>query len=664
MQSIGILKDLILLFAVGTGMIFAFHRLRLPPIVAFLATGVLCGPSVLGLVDDTQKIDVLAQIGVVLLLFTVGLEFSLEKIEKLKWFLIIGGGVQVAATTGVASLVMTALGWPGPEAVLFGMLASFSSMALVIRLVAERGEVDTPYGRSALAILAFQHLAVVPMVVITPILAGQKGGASLFLAGAKGVAFLALAGLASRYLIPVVFRLAVGTRRREVFMITVALLCLGTAALSDWAGLSLALGALIAGLLLSQSEYSQQALGDVAPFREVFNGFFFISVGLLVNVHFLAANAWAVLATTLGIILLKALTAGSVPLLLGHPLRVAAATGLTLAQVGGLSFVLAASGRSVGLLDAHAEQIFLSSAVVTMVLTPWLQALGSKLYRQTERPWNWSLPWRALTEAPARGSSELRDHVVVAGLDLNGRNVTKVLAGAGIPYVVVDVNPSTVAAERKRGTPVFFGDATSPETLELLGVGRARVLVVAFSDPASARRVISTAARLNPGLRVVARTRHASEVRTVLALGAKDVIPDDFETSIEISTRVLSTYLVPRAEVERYVRELRRDAYQMLREVNVCVSPSECLQDLLQEMSVATVRVAAGSSLAGKTVVEAALRSRTGATIVALGKEGTFLPNPSADEPLAPGTVAVVLGTPSQLSAAGALFSDGSTASM
>jgi monovalent cation:H+ antiporter-2, CPA2 family len=653
-----ILGDLLVLFAFSVGMVVVFHHLRLPPIVAFLATGVLCGPSGLGLIRAIEDVEVLAEIGVVLLLFTVGLEFSLEKVEKLRWFLIVGGGVQVAATAALSALGLAALGWDWPQAVFFGMLVSLSSTAIVIRLVTEGGEVDTPYGRSALAILIFQDLCIVPMVLATPALAGKSADAPLLVVGLKAAAFLAAAGLASRYLVPLLFRLAVGTRRREVFVLSVVLLCVGAAWLSAWAGLSLALGAFIAGLLLSQSEYSHQALGDVLPFREVFIGFFFVSVGLLVDLQFVTSHPLLVLATAAGIVVLKALVAGCVPLLLGHPLRVAAATGLSLAQVGEFSFVLAGAGSEVGLLDPASQQAFLASAVATMALTPWLHKVGTRLYRRTGGPWAWSLSWRAVGQSP-EGAPEFRDHVVIVGFGLNGRNLTRVLSSANIPYVAIDVNASAIAEERSRGTPIFYGDATSPETLEHAGVRRARVLVVAISDPPSTRRVVALAIRLNPRLHVIARTRYVAEVHPILSLGAEDVIPEEFETSIEIFARVLGAYLIPRHEVEHYVREVRSDAYEMLREFDASAHPKAGVRGLLESLDFEAVRVLEGSPVAGKTLREAALRTLTGATVVALRRNGDLVPNPEASERLDVGAVAVLLGRPEQLSAAAPLFGAG-----
>jgi len=656
----GILSDILILLGLSVVVTVVFHRFGLPPIVGFLLTGVLCGPGGLGLVKDAHEVEVLAELGVVLLLFTVGIELSLDKLLRLRWMLLLGGGLQVGLTAGLAALLALLAGIPWPKAVFLGMLVSLSSTAIVLRVVSDRGEMDTPYGRACVAILIFQDLCIVPMVLLTPFLAGKAEGlAAVGWVALKAVLFVAGAVLASRYAVPWLFRLVVRTRRREVFVLTVAGLCLGAAWASAQVGLSLALGAFIAGLILSQSEYGVQALGDALPFREVFNSLFFISVGLLLDVRTVAdAPAW-VLGSVAAIILLKTLTAGGATLLLGYPLRVAAAAGLSLAQIGEFSFVLSRSGVETGLLGRRFDQIFLATAVVTMALTPWLHRAGLWAQSRSGHLASWRLPFLKKETPTAPAAHHLEDHVVIVGYGMNGRNLSRVLASVGIAYVAVEMNPFTVRAERKRHVPILYGDATDPETLAHAGLARARVLVIAISDAAATRRVAALANRAAPQAHVIARTRYVQEVGPLLGLGAHLVIPEEFETSVEIFAQVLHRYLVPRDVVENCIREVRKDAYEVLRDPAPPSPSRDRLDRLLSDVAFETYRVEAGASATGMSLAGSQLRTRTGATLVALQKgSGPLLSNPDPSALLEQGDLVMLLGSASQLAAAADLFRD------
>lgn len=662
MPDPGILSDILVLLALSVGITVVFHRLGLPPIVGFLLTGVVCGPGGLGLVKDAHQVEVLAEFGVVLLLFTVGIELSLEKLVRLRWMLLLGGGLQVGLTAGLAALLAQTAGIAGPKAVFLGMLVSLSSTAIVLRIVSDRGEMDTAYGRACVAILIFQDLCIVPMVLLTPFLAGKAAGlAQAGWVAAKALAFVGGAVLAARYAVPWAFRLVVMTRRREVFVLTVAGLCLGAAWSSAQVGLSLALGAFIAGLILSQSEYGVQALGDALPFREVFNSLFFISVGLLLDVRTVShAPAW-VLGSVAAIVVLKTLTGAGATLVLGYPLRVAAAAGLALAQIGEFSFVLSRAGVEAGILGREFDQIFLAAAVVAMALTPWLHRAGLWALGTSGRLASWRLPFLGREEAAAvPAATDLRDHVVIVGYGMNGRNLSRVLASVGIPYVAVEMNPYTVRAEREKGVPILYGDATAPETLAHAGVARARVLVIAISDAAATRRVVALANRAAPQAHVIARTRYVQEVGPLQTLGAHQVIPEEFETSVEIFARVLHRYLVPRDVVERCIREVRKDAYEVLRDPALPAprpEGPEGLARLLSDVAFETFRVERGSPVAGRTLAGARLRSRTGATLVAVQKgSAPVVSNPDPKIALEPGDLAMLLGSPDQLAAAARLF--------
>ncbi len=651
------LRDLVVLFALAILVVIACYRIKIPPLVGFLITGVLAGPSALQLIRDQHSVEILAEVGVVLLLFSIGLEFSLESLLRLRSVLFLGGGLQVAVT-GVLSAAVAGLyfGLPLERAIFLGILIALSSTAIVLKLLADKAEVDSPQGRVALGILIFQDLCVVPIVIVMPLLAG-KGGDTFDVLSKLGMAALMVVGsvLGGRYAVPWILGQVVRTRSRETFLLVIIILCLGTAWLSSLAGLSLALGAFIAGLIISQSEYSHQALGEIIPFRDTFNSLFLISIGMLLDVRVFGDPASLLLGVA-AIVGVKALVSWGVTLILGYSFRVAVIVGLCLAQIGEFSFVLAKQGRGEGLVPDDVYQLFLAGAVITMILTPLLKALAPGLAglaapfvpRRLVKP-------KAMGLAPD-AARQVNDHVVIIGYGLNGRNLSQALKRVSIPYIVIEMNPETVAKEQKKGEPILYGDASSPEVLDAAGIRRARVLVIAVSDPSSIRRSTDLARRMHPGLHIIVRTRYLQEMQPLIDLGADEVVPEEFETSLEIFSRTLRKLLVPRDLVDRFVREARVNGYGVLRSPRAGPEDKEGAVSFLAGADMEVLRIEDGSPLAGKSLEQANLRRVTGATVLAIREGHEFHSNPPVSALLNPGTVAIVFGTPEQVAKAAEMF--------
>jgi CPA2 family monovalent cation:H+ antiporter-2 len=619
---------------------------------------VLCGPYGFGLIRNTHDVEALAEVGVLLLLFTVGIEFSVTQLVRLRTFLLLGGGVQVAGTVGLVALLGTAFGQPWPVALFIGMVVSLSSTALVLRTLSDGGETDTPHGKGMLAILIFQDLCIVPMVLLTPYLSGDGFTGSLPLVAAKALLFVGGAVIAARYVVPWLLEVVVNTRQREVFLLTVILLALGTAWASAAVGLSLALGAFIAGLVISESEYSHQALGEILPLREVFNSLFFISIGMLFDVRTLAREPVAVTGAIAAVLLIKGLVAGGVTLASGRPLRVAIIVGIGLAQIGEFSFVLSKVGLDAGLLDTRLNQIFLAVTVVTMAITPLSMRAAPRIATWIDGmvPVSWR---RAHGEPtlPDERIVDLADHVVIVGYGLNGRNLARVLQRSGIKFVVVDLNPETVRSERARGRPILYGDATREDILLHAGIARARVLVIAVSDAIATRTSVVTARRHNPALHILVRTRYVKEMEPLLALGTDEVVSEEFETSIEIFARVLRRYLVPRDVVDRMVDNIRQTGYEAMRTMPEGGIPAGTLGRFASGLTVDVVQVAPGCEMEARPLADTRLRQRTGVSIVGVQRAtGERLANPSGEDALEVGDVVLLIGRASQLAAAAALF--------
>jgi CPA2 family monovalent cation:H+ antiporter-2 len=567
MAELDFLRDLVVLFGASIVVVYGFNRLRLPAVVGFLVAGALLGPYGLDVVDDVARVEVFAEVGVVLLLFTIGVEFSLGQLRSLRT--VAGAGLlQIGSAIVLSALAAIAFGLPLNQGVFWGFLAAMSSTAVVLKMVTERGETNSPHGRLIIGILIVQDLAVVPMMVVTPVLGGlgEVGLLAVMWSVAKAVLAVLLILVAARYLVPRLLVEVVRSRSRELFVITIILVCLGIAWLSSLAGLSLALGAFIAGLIISESEYSHQAMAEILPFRDSFNSLFFISIGMLLDLRVLLAHPVLVMGLVVALAGGKMVTTVGAAVVTGYSWRAAVLTGIALAQIGEFSFILAKVGRRVGLLPGESFQVFLTVSVLTLLLTPFLVQASPRLARRAEalqRLRHW-LPERQ-TDPHGIPSRHLRDHTIVVGYGVNGRNLVQVLREIEIPFVVVDVDGETVRQEQKKGIPIVFGDITHPQVLRRLGIQDARALVLAISDPIATRRAVTVARQLSPAIHIIARTRYLREIEDLRATGADQVVPEEFETSIEIFSLVLQHYRMPARVIAEKAERIRQEGYALFR---------------------------------------------------------------------------------------------------
>jgi CPA2 family monovalent cation:H+ antiporter-2 len=660
-MEIPLLTDIVIILGLSIGILFVFLRLRMPALIGFFLTGVLAGPHGLGLVKAVHEVEVMAEIGVVLLLFTIGIEFSLNHLLRIKKSVLLGGSLQVLLTSLVTFLVSRHLGFPVGQSVFMGFLLSLSSTAIVLKMLQEKAEVDSPHGRTTLAILIFQDLVIVPMMLLTPLLAGASadlGGSILIMIG-KGVGVVALVILGAKWAVPFILYHIVGTRSRELFLFSVLGICLGVAWLTSAVGLSLSLGAFLAGLIISESEYSHQALGNILPFRDIFSGFFFVSIGMLLDVRFLLVHVLFVLGMVVAIVLLKTILAALAAGTLRFPLRTTILVGLGLCQVGEFSFVLAEMGVRFGLLTGDHYQLFLAVSILTMTATPFIISFAPPIADAFLKTPGLTRFQSALLPDKGMEIAPLADHLIVVGFGVNGRNLAKAAQRGNIPYRILEMNPETVREERKRGEPILYGDATQETVLDAAGLGKARVLVIVINDAAATRRITETARRLNPKIYIIVRTRFLQEVQPLYALGADEVIPEEFETAVEIFTRVLKKYLLPKDQIDKFTAEVRAEGYQMFRTLE-STPPSFCDLSLhIPDVEVATFLIKEGSWAAGKSLAELELRKRYGVTMMAVRQHGKTFPNPDGDTRLSAHDLVVVMGKPEDLIGLEALFESG-----
>jgi CPA2 family monovalent cation:H+ antiporter-2 len=658
MPEIRFLEELLIVLAVTISIVFLSQKLRVPAIVGFLLAGVVIGPGGLGLIQSVKQVETLADIGLVLLLFIIGIEFSLESFLTMQRRIIWAGFLQVFATVSVVLTLALSLGVPPGVGVFYGFLVTMSSTAIVLRIYNDRGENNSIQGRLASGTLLFQDLCIVPMMLMVPFLAQSAQGSLLGVGGAilKSLLALVLIVWTARKLLPRLLHQVALVRNREVFILFVVLICLGTAWLSSVSGLSLALGALIAGLVISESELSHQVVADVLPLRDCFSGIFFISIGMLLNPEILRQDWLTPVVELLLIVSIKTLVVLVIFWWLYRSARLGILLGLSLAQIGEFSFILAKAGIGHNLLSAAGEQTFLAASILSMIATPFLiqsaHRIADRLTGQMGRE-NEKRPVADRTTETA----EIEGHVIIVGYGLNGQNLARVLRESGIPYQVLELDPELVRAGKAAGEPINFGDGTRTDILQQVGIGRARVLVIAISDPTATARTVSQARRLRSDVKILVRTRYVAEIERLYGLGANQVIPEEFETSVEIFARVLQEYHVPRNVIGLQVDLIRREHYGTLRGLRLEGKQLDELSQFLVGATTDTFSVLDDSPVVGRSLQETALGERSKVTVIAVVRDGKPFHNVGSDFVLQPGDLLVLLGDHESLDHAAQMIS-------
>ena len=657
MREFGILQDLVVVLGVAIPTVAIAHRLRIPAIVGFFLVGAVIGPNGLALIPNAESVTVLAELGVLLLLFTIGLELSLTRVMQLGRVALQGGALQVGGTLLAVAAVATAIGVPINRALFYGGLVALSSTAVVFKVYADRGELDTPHGRVVVSILLFQDLCVVPLMLFMPMLAGAQAGSTAvgnWIGIARSLLVVAILVAGGRVVVPWILDRIVLLRDRELFTLCIGFFGLGAAFATASFGLSLALGAFVAGLVISESEYGLQAMSNVLPFHDVFSGIFFASVGMLLDARFLIAEPLLVIGAAIGIVLLKGLLNAAVVLSLRRGLQASIASGISLAQVGEFSFILAGVGVPLGLFAGNDYQLFLAVSVLTMVATPFMIARARPIADGIER-----LLGRSgfTVPLPDEGSTvQLKDHTIIVGYGFSGRRLAHVLDSARLPYVVLEQNGQVVRTARREGVPIFFGDGTRREVLERVGCERARVILFLISSTADERRGVVVARGLNPAVRIIVRTRFVQAIDDLTRLGASEVVVEEFEASVELFALVLEFYEVPSNTIRREVDAVRSEHYSMLRGESRPDLQLDALKHLGIHAALDLVQIEEGAPAVGENASTLNIRRDTGATLLAVVRDGKALYKRDATFQFRVGDTAVLVGEQEALEQGAALF--------
>lgn len=659
-MEVPIIKEIVIIFALSIGVLLACHRLRLPVVVGFLVTGILCGPHGLGLVSALDDVHNLATIGIVLLLFTVGMEFSIKNIVKYKYFFFGGGAMQVGSTLAASILIgKYCLNISWSESIFYGFLIALSSTAIVLRALDEKAETESPHGRLILGILIFQDIVAIPMMLLIPLLAGaaEEFDAAHIYELLFGSTVLIVMAVSAFYAVPQLLYYVTRTRNRELFLLSVFTICFAIAWVTSSIGLSLSLGAFLAGLIVSESEYSDEAVGNVLPFQEIFTSFFFVSMGMLLDVSFVIQQPFLIIALALLALLMKSILAGGAALILGMPLRSAIISGIAISQIGEFSFVIAHSGISFGLMSEYGYQLFLAISLLTMGVTPTLMNLSTHLANWLGRL---PLPARIKTGSHYNKANTAQEHskeghIIICGFGLRGRHLARAAKAANLPYLILEMNPETVKTEKNKGEPIRYGDPSHPSVLMHAGIKTAKTVAVVINDPIATKYIVKIARSLNPTAYIITKTRYFQEIPLMLQAGATDVIPDEFGSSLEIFIRVLQKANIPSDTLHHYVDELRSEGYRTLGMHNTSMpSPTHPIDP--SQAKIEALNIIEGSILAGKTILESGLKRAHGLTVLAIKRKDITITSIEPDTALEAADSLVVIGSPESVQKAKLIF--------
>jgi monovalent cation:H+ antiporter-2, CPA2 family len=651
LEDFRLIIDLVsILAAAATGGIIAGLAGQ-PALLGYIVGGAIVGPSGLGLIKELVQVETLAQFGAAFLLFALGVEFSFSELKKVQRISLGGGGLQILITILVTAFISVSVGWvtTPQQGVFLGAILSLSSTAVVLKSLMEANETGTAHGQVMLGILVVQDLALGFMLAVLPALdrPPTEIGAAVTQAGLKIGLFAGLSVIFGKWVVPRLLRLLASTESRELFLLGTVTLCLGIALVTQQLGLSIEMGAFVAGLMISEVEYADQTLAYVEPIRDIFAALFFAAIGMLIDPLFL----WDNLDTILGLVSIvfvgKFLIVTPLVKLFGYSLKTALIAGLGLAQIGEFSFVLASEGRSLGLVSKRVYLLLLGTTAVTLLVTPFILRLVPSLFS-----WIETVPaldrWFKPTEQPQEVSETVADEhpVIICGYGRMGQNLVTLLAEQNIPVVVIEESESAIQKLRDAGIPYVYGNAVSIPVLTKAGLDRAQAMAIALPDGMSARMCLKHALEIAPELDVVVRADRSKDIELLYQLGASEVVQPEFEASLEIAAHILVRAGLATTQIQRQVIAIRNSHYLKLRPVTAAAEIVENIKAATLGMNRRWYRLALTSPLIGNSIASASVRPLTGTTIVAIQREdGTQINYPNGGTTFQIGDSCLVVGS-------------------
>ncbi|MBT5028985.1 MAG: potassium transporter Kef [Nitrospinaceae bacterium] len=639
-----LIEDLAVLLLVSLPINLFFHKIKLPSVMGYLVAGILIGPYGLKLISDVASVKELAEIGVILLLFVIGLEFSLGRLLKNLASVIGVGSLQLGGTTALGWFIFSEMGFQQNQSIALGLIVALSSTAIVMKMITDRAEIDTLHGKLCIGTLLFQDLCVVPIMLLLPLLAQTQviSGTDLVLAMFKSLTAVVLIFFLSRLIVPKALVWVARVGNKEHLTLSVLFLILATGWASQKLGLTLAMGALIAGMIIAESEYSHQIVLDILPLRDYFSSIFFISVGMLLQVQVFIDSIWVCLALSIGVVLIKGCLAGLACLGVRMPLRISFVVGMRLAQVGEFSLILSGMALDQGLFDAHQYQILLIVSILSMLFAPLMIQASTALSIRIFSKWKHE-------ETDPVEELDLKEHVIIVGYGLGGRTLAQVLLETQIPFLVLDLDGEQVKRALTEDIKTHYGDCTQEEILRRAGLKEARMIVFSIPDYTATEKAVRLARKMNDRINIMVRTRLTAQVEELKLAGADEVIPEEFETSIEIFSRVLRDYRIPNNIIEQQVELIRLEGYSMFRGLSLNTASLKKFSTYLTATLTESYLVFEGNWACEKLLAEIDITALTGAVVIAVVRKNKPHPNPGSDFVILSGDILILFGSHIQL---------------
>ena len=655
-MELSVLKDIVIIIALSTLVNLVFTRYKIPTVLGYLVTGIIAGPHLLAIVGEGRDIELMAEIGVVLLLFTIGMEFSLKHLMRIRRIVFLGGLIQVILTAGVFFIVSRLYGLEWKGSVFIGFLVALSSSALVLKILQERSELTSNYGRTVLGILIFQDLLLVPLLLFSNLLTDNSMNIprELLILTVKVIIIIGMVYAGNKWLLPKLLSLIALTKNQELFMMSVFLICFAIAFLTSKLGMSLAFGAFLAGLMISESEYSHNAFGNIETIKDVFDSFFFVSIGMLLNLSFVRENYPIIILSVFLVLLIKTIIAGGTGFLLGHTFHGTVLIGLALCQVGEFSFILAKIGFRSAILSDFYYQLFLAVAVISMSLTPFIFYFSSPLAKILLRLPLPKILVEGLFPLKEIDLPDFRNHLVIIGKDASAIKLSSMAKLNNLQHISVIFDPALAREKMNDGDLVVYGDAVNEPILKKAHVDTADIVVISVGSIIPSMAIIERVKHINKNAFILVRASTIGNVGILYKAGADQVLPEKLEIAIDLLNRILVKRLIPQKEVNRILTHIRSISLGEFHEKDIVNKPT--VLDEFPNVTIQAVRVETGSLAEGKSIIEIDLRKKTGATLLAIKRNDEIIEHPVPEIRFLGDDIAYLLGNPEQVNFASELL--------
>jgi CPA2 family monovalent cation:H+ antiporter-2 len=657
-MELAILKDIVIILALSTFVNLIFTKLKVPTILGYLLTGIIAGPHLLKLINNEHNIELMAEIGIVLLLFSIGLEFSLKHLFKIRRVVFLGGFVQVVITAFAFFLLSFSYDITWKSGIYIGFMAALSSSALVLKILQDRSELTSNYGRTVLGILIFQDLMLVPLLLFSNLM-GNDGvtdvSGQLLSMLLKTIAIIGFVYVGNKWVLPKLLHVIALARNQELFMMSIFLICLAIALLTSSLGMSLAFGAFLAGLMVSESEYSHNAFGSLIPFKDLFSSFFFVSVGMLLDLSFVMEYLPLVAFTVLMIIGIKTIVAGGTGFLLGHTFKGTVMVGLALSQVGEFSFILAKIGVNKAIISPFFYQLFLAVAIITMALSPFLMQASKPLADLLSKLPLPKIVVKGLFPLEEMEIPQLKNHLVIIGKDSSSIKLSVMAKYIKLPYISIIFDPVLAKERQKKGETVVYGDAINEPILHKAHVDTAEIVAISVGSLIPSMTIIEKVRSINKAAYILVRAKDINDIEQLFEAGADQIFPENFEIAIDMFGRILNKRLMPKKEINNLLAKIRNDNYGIFSERDDKNQLS--LLDQMPNIEISAIDIEENSTAIGKSISDMHLRKKVGVTLVAIKRGERIIEHPTPKEILKKGDVVYVLGNYEQMENAVEFFS-------